>query len=150
MSQLRDKLVIDLPADEETSAETLWAVKDADNGNLFKLDNVPMLAYGLALGDLVRAELRDDDRWHFVKMVKPSGLLTVRVAGPHVEESRFAGVVALLKPNSIASERLSERYIGYAMEPAAFAKVESAIDDIIGSDSEEFAVEIANDLVTKL
>jgi hypothetical protein len=143
METFKTKLVVALPEDDVASAETLWVTSEAGQPRLFKVDNVPVFAYGLALDDIVRAEKREDGRWHFLEVIKPSGLLTVRVAGVKADARKFEAIVNLLKPESIASERYGDRWIAYAMKPESFAKVERAIEDL--EDDESLMVEIAND-----
>jgi hypothetical protein len=143
METFKTKLVVALPEDDVASAETLWVTSEAGQPGLFKVDNVPVFAYGLALDDIVRAEKREDGRWHFLEVAKPSGLLTVRVAGVKADASKFEAIVNLLRPESIASERYGDRWIAYAMKPDSFDKVEKAIDDL--EDDDSLMVEIGND-----
>jgi hypothetical protein len=144
MEDGKTKLVVDLPDDATYSAETLWVTGEAGQPGLFRIDNVPVLAFGLALDDIVRAEKQDDDRWHFLEVVTPSGLWTVRVlATSDADATRFEGIVNLLKPVSIASETYHDRYLAYAMEPESFKKIEKAVDDLEQPDI--LMVEIANE-----
>jgi hypothetical protein len=143
METFKTKLVVALPESKTMSAETLWVTSEAGHPGLFKLDNVPVFAYGLALDDIVRAEKREDDRWHFLEVAKPSGLLTVRVAGLKADASRFEALLNLLKPVSIASESYGERYIAYAVKPESFEKIDKALEEL--EQPNILIVEIAND-----
>lgn len=135
------KIVIDLPTDAHAAAELLWA-KDLGHGK-FELQSVPVWAYGLAFEDIIEASTADDGRLHFVRLDTPSGLLTVRAAGPHANPESFARLRALLAAASEVAERFSDTYSAFALRPEAYRSIESAIDD--AERSGEITVEIANE-----
>jgi hypothetical protein len=143
MDTYKTKLVVALAKSNTMSAETLWVTSERGHPGLFKLDNVPVFAYGLALDDIVRAEKREDGRWHFLDVAKRSAFLTVRIAGLKADASRFEAVISLLKPVAIASESYGERYTAYAMRPESFEKVDKAID--AQEQPDVLMVEIANE-----
>jgi hypothetical protein len=59
-------------------AETMWA-DDLGNGT-FRLDNVPLFAYGISYGDIFSIRLQDGDpRPYFDSVVKTGGNETYRV-----------------------------------------------------------------------
>ncbi|MDC0711688.1 DUF4265 domain-containing protein [Stigmatella sp. ncwal1] len=72
--------MFELEQDEEgyppASAETLWAIK-VDDG-LFKIDNMPFFALGIAVNDIVSAT-QEEGAFRFKEVVQPSGHSTLRV-----------------------------------------------------------------------
>lgn len=58
--------------------ETVWA--EPVGGDIYRLDNIPYFAYGLSLGDHVRAAHDGEGPLRMVELVKPSGNRTLRVA----------------------------------------------------------------------
>jgi Domain of unknown function (DUF4265) len=56
--------------------EGLWAVPV--EGDTFRLDNTPWFARDIASGDIVRAEMREDE-WWFLERLHWSGNCTIRV-----------------------------------------------------------------------
>ena len=80
------KIAFDLDVDADgwppSDVETMWASKTADG--LFRLDNIPFYALGVADQDIVTAEEDDEGRLVFCEVVTPSEFSTVRV---HVSES---------------------------------------------------------------
>ncbi|WP_308686780.1 DUF4265 domain-containing protein [Stigmatella ashevillensis] len=73
-------MLFELEQDEEgyppASAETLWAIK-VDDG-LFKIDNMPFFALGIAVNDIVSAT-QEEGAFRFKEVVQPSGHSTLRV-----------------------------------------------------------------------
>jgi hypothetical protein len=74
------KLLFDLEQDEEgyppASAETLWGIKAGEG--LFKIDNIPFFALGVAVNDIVSAE-PEEGVFRYKEVVHPSGHSTIRV-----------------------------------------------------------------------
>lgn len=66
---------IDKDGQDEYRIETMWAIPIGKN---FKLDNVPFYAMGVSRGDIVSAE-KEDGRFHFKKVLKRAGNITVRI-----------------------------------------------------------------------
>jgi hypothetical protein len=67
-----------LRANDDTGpGETVWA-ESVGNGR-FRIDNVPWLAYGVSLGDIVEASEDEPGQFDFVRVVEPSGNRAVRV-----------------------------------------------------------------------
>lgn len=58
--------------------ESLWALP-VSSTNIFKLDNIPLLAYGISRGDTFQAKLSESGVYHFEKAIERSGHSTVRV-----------------------------------------------------------------------
>jgi uncharacterized protein DUF4265 len=139
----REKIVVDLPPGmgTGTTAETLWGKEVGPNE--YELENIPVWAYGLAFGDVVAANVADDGRRHFEKLLRKSGLLTVRAAGPDADRQTFSELCDMLQHRAVATERFSSSYVAFAMEPPDFSAVEPAIDDAERSGA--IYVEIAND-----
>ncbi len=79
-SEQHVKLIVALEQDEDgyppAGAESLWTV-EVEPG-LFKVDNVPFFALGIAVGDIVSAT-HDAEGYHFKEVVRPSGHSTFRV-----------------------------------------------------------------------
>jgi hypothetical protein len=74
------KLLFELEQDEDgyppASAETLWALKVGES--LFKIDNIPFFALGVAVNDIVSA-VPEESVFRFKEVVHPSGHSTIRV-----------------------------------------------------------------------
>jgi hypothetical protein len=74
------KLLFDLEQDEDgyppASAETLWGIRVGEG--LFKLDNIPFFAFGVAVNDIVSA-VPEEGGFRFKEVVHPSGHSTIRV-----------------------------------------------------------------------
>ncbi len=137
------KLVLDGDPNRGTGTETVWARKVENESDLYEVFNIPIWAYGIAAEDVVSARMDDDDRLHFVKVVRPSGILTVRVAGPRADEVALSNVKDLLGKNAIASENYSKTYMAYAMEKSTFMSIEADIDRLC--DYETLFVEVSNE-----
>lgn len=137
----RDKIVIDLPPGVASTAELLWG--KSVGPDQYELENVPIWAYGLAYGDIIETRRGADGRRHFERVLKPSGLLTVRAAGPTADREKFSELIELLQRHAVATERYSASYAAFAMEPAAFAEIEPIVDDAARGD--DIHVEVAND-----
>lgn len=77
------KIAFMLDSDAPSKEETLWAFALGDD--LYRLDNSPWFADGVAMGDIVQCMDRGLMPPIFKKIVKPSGNLAVRIfvpAGP--------------------------------------------------------------------
>jgi len=74
------KILFELEQDEDgyppASAETLWAIKAGDG--LFKIDNIPFFALGVAVNDIVSA-VPEENAFRFKEVAQPSGHSTIRV-----------------------------------------------------------------------
>ena len=126
------------------SAETMWVRPVSGRASYYQVLNIPLDAYGLAFEDIVECTQGEDGRKYFVRVIEPSGLLTVRLAGPEADAGRFAELADLLRTHSVSGgEKFTDRYIGYAMERTAFDAIEMQIDELC--DDETLFVEIAND-----
>ncbi len=58
--------------------ESMWALP-MDSYGMFKLDNIPLLAYGISRGDIFSAELSVEKIYQFKEIVERGGHSTVRV-----------------------------------------------------------------------
>jgi hypothetical protein len=108
-----EKLVVDLPENDQATAELLWGLSLGEG--VFKLQNVPIWAYGLAFDDIVEAVLRNDGRFHYTRIRHRSGLLTVRIAGPDAPQSEFEELANSLAARAVAAERFSDVYVAFAI-----------------------------------
>ncbi|HEX5747468.1 MAG TPA: DUF4265 domain-containing protein [Archangium sp.] len=118
------KILFHLEQDEDgyppANAETLWATTVGEG--LYKIDNIPFFATGIAVDDIVSAEL-DADQLLYKDVVHPSGHSTVRVVvyghdelpevhglfkqlGCSTEQSHLRGLVALDVPPSVSWDEL--------------------------------------------
>lgn len=106
---VRQKIVFELQQEDVASAETLWARQlDSD---LFELLNIPALAYGVNLGDVVRAKKREDGRYYFEDVVRTGGHRTFRVAANEKASRRVAALRGLVRSSGGQIERSSEHYL---------------------------------------
>lgn len=72
------KIVIDLPGHWAVSGEGIWAKSLGDD--LYQIDNIPFHAYGLNLGDIVKAvEPSSELKPQVIEVVKPGGHRTLRI-----------------------------------------------------------------------
>ena len=80
-SERHVKLLFPLEQDEDgyppAAAETLWAVREGEG--LFRLDNIPFFATGVALGDIVSG-VPEASFYRFQEVIRPSGHSTLRIA----------------------------------------------------------------------
>lgn len=80
MTEQHVKVLFELEQDEDgyppASTETLWAVKVGDG--LFRIDNIPFFALGIAVNDIVSA-VPEEDAFRYEKVTQPSGHSTIRV-----------------------------------------------------------------------
>ncbi|EPX58554.1 hypothetical protein D187_003752 [Cystobacter fuscus DSM 2262] len=118
------KILFRLEQDEDgyppVSAETLWAITMDEN--LYKLDNIPFFATGIAVEDVVRAEL-EAGQLLYKEVVHPSGHSTFRVVvynhdevpevretfkqlGCLTEQSHLRGLIAIDVPPSVSWDEL--------------------------------------------
>jgi len=74
------KVVVQLERDEDdyppADSENLWA--DAAGAGLYRINNIPFFAKGIALGDIVSAEF-EAGQLLFKQVIKPSGHSTLRL-----------------------------------------------------------------------
>ncbi len=89
------------------TVETPWAIDLG--GGTYRLDNIPFFAYGVSADDIVQAAPEADGVLKFMKVVKPSGNRTLRIA--------FKDKVTKTEPLLI---RLTEMGVGWE---GAFAKL---------------------------
>lgn len=102
---VREKIIVDLPPGEPTTAELVWGKLVGDNR--YEIANVPIWVFGLAYGDVVEADTREDGRRHFKKVLDKGGLLTVRAAGPGADRDVFDRLCEKLQRHAVATERFS-------------------------------------------
>jgi hypothetical protein len=73
-------MVFDLTAEADwppVATETLW-VESIDEG-IYRIDNVPFLARGIAVGDLVEGDLTSSEMLRFVRKLSSGGHFTVQL-----------------------------------------------------------------------
>lgn len=62
----------------EYETETLWCDIEGDN---FVVDNIPIIAKNISLGDTIKAEYdQEEERYYFEDFVSSSGNTTVRLS----------------------------------------------------------------------
>lgn len=111
-----DKVVIEL-RDDHSEAETLWA--EALGKGLYRLRNVPILAYGFSEQDVV-STTEIDGRHVVTGTTTPGGHSTYRVFLPEaMEDSRFAKMFEPLSRLGCTYERANPRLIGIDVPPEA-------------------------------
>lgn len=100
--------------------ETLWARKVGDD--LHRLESVPFFAYGLAYGDVVRAD-------PFVReVVRRGGHTTLRVVfrGDDEARERRIGLLSELAPLRVSYDAWDDSF--FALDVAADGDVDAVID----------------------
>jgi Domain of unknown function (DUF4265) len=135
------KIVVDLPAGAAASAEVLWGA--AIDERRYELRSVPIWAYGLAFEDIVEAAVGPDGRNHLSALVRRSGLLTVRVAGPDAPREMFMRLRDVLAQHAVAAEHYSASYSAFAIAPVEFERVLPIVDG--AEQSGQLFVEVANE-----
>ncbi|MDR4891007.1 MULTISPECIES: DUF4265 domain-containing protein [unclassified Chryseobacterium] len=93
--------------DGEYETETLWCDIDGDN---FIVDNIPIIAKRISLGDTIKAEYDEDEkRYYFDDFIAVSGNTTVRV---YVDDEKdIEGARKWLSEHKCESEVLLARNI---------------------------------------
>lgn len=98
------KILFDLEQDEDgyppASAETLWAIQVGQG--IFKVDNIPFFALGIAVEDVVSA-VPEEGVFRFKEVVQPSGHSTLRVVV--YDPSDVPAVHALFKQRGCSTEQ---------------------------------------------
>jgi hypothetical protein len=118
------KILFHLEQDEDgyppASAETLWAIEVGEG--LYKIDNIPFFATGIAVDDVVSAE-PEEGMLLYRDVVHPSGHSTFRVVvynpdeapevhgifkqlGCSTEQSHLRGLIAIDVPPSVSWDEL--------------------------------------------
>jgi len=118
------KILFHLEQDEDgyppVNSETLWAITVGEG--LYKVDNIPFFATGIAVDDIVSAE-PEAGQLHYKDVVHPSGHSTFRVVvynhdevsevhrlfkqlGCSTEQSHLSGLVAIDVPPSVSWDEL--------------------------------------------
>ena len=125
------KLHIDLPNHWATGGESLW-VKPLGN-DMYELDNVPFYAYGLNLGDVVRAEqIESSLKPQVVEVHSRSGHATLRVFFPkHLQNDRQAEILDSLAPHGVTAERATRSLVALDLAPgSSMSEVRRMLDEL--------------------
>jgi hypothetical protein len=94
-------------ADDEFETETIWCDVKGEN---FIIDNIPIIAKNIALGDVVKAEFDiDENRYYFEDFVANSGNSTIRIFV--YDATTIAPIRKWLNDNKCESEVLPARNI---------------------------------------
>lgn len=94
--------------DPATSVETLWAAPLGDN--LYRIENIPFIAYGISLDDVVSVT-ESGDRPTFHEVVRTGGHRTFRVlAVPTTPEEVVADRLRRLERLGCGLEQATPRY----------------------------------------
>jgi uncharacterized protein DUF4265 len=139
-AQQLKKVAVPLPPGAPTAEETLWAQPLGDH--LYRLDNTPWFARGVALGDVVRCEDSGEGLPRFLEVVEPSGSRTVRVFVPdtpdrqRVKQEIFQflesagckyegfgkdkGLIAVTIPRDVDAQKVLERLSEYQGQGKAY------------------------------
>jgi hypothetical protein len=111
-----EKIVIEL-RDDHSEAETLWAAPLGDG--LYRLRNVPILAYGFSEQDVVRTG-EIDGRHVVMEVAKAGGHSTYRIFLPAaMDDPGFAQLFEPLGRLGCTYERANPRVIGIDVPPEA-------------------------------
>lgn len=106
--------MVPAPNDE---IETLWAL--VEGPDRYRVDNIPLLAFGLSLGDVVRATVVDG-RPTFAAVLAPSGHSTYRLAlRDGIDPDRYPELIGGLKNLGCGFERFTRRMMGVDIPPEA-------------------------------
>ncbi len=109
-----EKIVIELRNDHY-EAETLWA--EPLGGGLYRLRNVPILAYGFSEQDVVRTD-EVEGRHVVTGVTRPGGHSTYRVFLPDaMDDARFAKLFEPLGSLGCTYERANPRLMGIDVPP---------------------------------
>jgi Domain of unknown function (DUF4265) len=113
------KVHIDLPNHWATGGEALWA--EALGNNRYRIENVPMYAYGLNYGDIVEAIPGAPDlKPSVIRVTEPSGHRTLRVFfGAGISREASQDYLTSLRGKGVMFERATLRYVALDLEPSA-------------------------------
>ena len=90
------RIVMKLEAKGDVYAEAPWGEEVGDGR--FRIDNPPIWYYGIAWGDIVRAEFDEGEQlFEFRELVKPSGYRLVRILFGDAEKGVKAAAKHLAK-----------------------------------------------------
>jgi len=123
------KVWVGLPNHWSSGGEAMWAV--ALGNDLYELRNVPFQAYGLNLGDIVRATADDDGQAPEIReVVRPSGHQTLRVYfETTLAEERRLELLQSLAPLAVSFERATETFFALDLAPTAdIVSVQAELD----------------------
>jgi hypothetical protein len=106
-----------IPNPQLGKLEFLWARHL--NNDEYQLDSIPLLVFGLSLGDVVVTSVSEQDGLIFDRVVHHSGHSTYRVsAAEGVSQSMFAQCIARLEALGCRFEKASERFLAIDVPPA--------------------------------
>lgn len=105
------KVHVSLPNHWMVGGESLWASPVEGEPEHYRIENIPYFAYGVALGDVVRAVRTDDHPREAVEVVRPSGNLVFRVMfDDAVDHERQVEILrALREEHGIGMEKAFDR-----------------------------------------
>lgn len=119
----------------EYEVESMWAIPTPDG---YQLDNIPMYALSLALGDVVRASPDEDGMLLYDALQRASGHSTVRVWV--ADEQRAKELRDVFRALGCASE-LSEQPRLFAIDippDVPYAKVKAVLDSHQAADALDY------------
>lgn len=94
--------------EDEYETETMWC--DIVDNNNYMIDNIPMIAKNISLGDIIEVEYdSDEERYYFESLVLASGNSTVRIFVYRDED--IEPTKKWLEENKCESEILRQRNI---------------------------------------
>lgn len=94
--------------EDEYETETMWC--DIVDNNNYMIDNIPMIAKNISLGDIIEVEYdSDEERYYFESLVLASGNSTVRIFVYRDEDIEHTK--KWLEENKCESEILRQRNI---------------------------------------
>jgi len=111
------KIVIDLPGHWSVSGEGIWAKSLGDD--LYQIDNIPFHAYGLNLGDIVKAiEPSPELKPQVIEVIKPSGHRTLRIIfGKNFTEEEQILYLNGIKAMGVGVERNNHIFLALDVPP---------------------------------
>lgn len=119
------KIVFEVLQEDGTlEVESVWATKEARG---FRLDNIPFIARGVALNDLVSARLDSGGAYLFDALIQPSGHSTVRVV--FFDEGRAPFVRGELIAEGCSTELDVAQLLAVDVPPTvSFERIQSILD----------------------
>jgi len=108
--------------------ESIWACPVSDG---FRVDNIPFYVLGIALDDIVSAEMDAGGMLRYKKLVRSSGHSTIRLWFAKNDENHVTSVRQMLRELGCESERSDRpRLVAVDIPPAvSYERVRTMLDE---------------------
>jgi hypothetical protein len=114
------KICVRIPESDgwDTEAEWLWAKRVTDDS--YELCNIPIYAYGLSLGDVVRVINAEDGALEFADVVQRGGHSTYRIiASEGLDQQGVQELLTALRERGCDTEQVNRVHLTIDVPPSA-------------------------------